>query len=146
MRVRASRRKVARATQVVGIAAVLAACMSGTAAAAVSSPNAAPPKPGPTKVKLIPVAGTWSGHYGGAFAGTFTLRWRESKAGRLTGSIVLSNPHGSYSISGSVHGRAISFGAVGVGATYTGSVSGKSMSGRYKSPSGGGGWSARKTS
>jgi hypothetical protein len=45
-----------------------------------------------------------------------------------------------------VQGSAIRFGAVGAGATYTGSVSGKSMSGRYKTPQGGGPWSAHKTS
>jgi hypothetical protein len=65
---------------------------------------------------------------------------------RLSGSIALSNPSGKYGISGSVHGSAITFGAVGAGATYTGSVSGKSMSGSYKSPQGGGKWSAHKTS
>ena len=80
-----------------------------------------------------------------AFSGTFTLRWTLSRS-LLHGSITLSNPRGKYGISGSVKGNAISFGAVGVGATYTGSVSGKSMSGSYKSPQGGGKWSARKTS
>jgi hypothetical protein len=44
-----------------------------------------------------------------------------------------------------VHGSAINFGAVGAGATYTGKVSGKSMSGNYESPKGGGTWSAHKT-
>jgi hypothetical protein len=91
------------------------------------------------------LAGTWSGQYSGAFAGTFTLHWTQSRSS-LSGSITLSNPPGKYSISGSVHGSAISFGAVGAGATYTGSVSGKSMSGSYKSPPGGGKWSAHKTS
>ena len=142
MRVQPSR----RAISVVWVAAVLAACMSGTAVAAVSSSTAAPPKTGPAKVKAITLAGTWSGHYSGAYAGTFKLHWRESKSGRLTGSITLSNPGGTYTVSGSVHGRAITFGAVGAGATYTGSFSGKSMSGRYKTPGGGGAWGARKTS
>jgi len=45
-----------------------------------------------------------------------------------------------------VHGSGIKFGAVDFGATYTGSVSGKSMSGSYRSPQGGGTWSAHKTS
>jgi hypothetical protein len=45
-----------------------------------------------------------------------------------------------------VHGGAITFGAVGAGAKYTGSVSGSSMSGTYSSPKGGGSWSAHKTS
>jgi hypothetical protein len=38
------------------------------------------------------------------------------------------------------------FGAVAAGTTYTGAVSGKSMSGSYKTPQGGGKWSALKTS
>ena len=46
--------------------------------------------------------------------------------------MALSNPRGTYPINGSVKGSAIMFGAVGAGATYTGSVSGTSMSGRYK--------------
>jgi hypothetical protein len=91
------------------------------------------------------LAGTWSGRYSGAFSGTFTLHWTQTRSS-LHGSITLSNPRGKYGISGSVRGSAIKFGAVGVGATYTGSVSGKSMSGTYKSPQGGGRWSAHKTS
>jgi hypothetical protein len=91
------------------------------------------------------LAGTWSGRYSGAFSGTFTLQWTQSGSS-LRGSIALSKPRGKYPISGSVQGRAIKFGAVGAGATYTGSVSGKSMSGSYKTAQGGGTWSAHKTS
>jgi hypothetical protein len=92
------------------------------------------------------LAGTWSGRYSGSYAGTFTLKWKQTGT-RLSGSIKLSNPSGSYPITGSVNGGKISFGAVGAGATYTGSWSGKSMSGRYKSAGGGGGgWSAHRTS
>jgi hypothetical protein len=91
------------------------------------------------------LAGTWSGSYSGAFSGTFTIHWTQS-ASRLSGSITLSNPSGKYGITGRTHDGAITFGAVGAGATYTGSVSGKSMSGKYKSPQGGGSWSAHKTS
>jgi hypothetical protein len=90
------------------------------------------------------IAGTWSGQYSGAFSGTFTLTWTQSGS-RLSGSITLSNPSGKYGISGSVQGGAIKFGAVGVGATYTGKVSGTSMSGSFKSPQGSGTWSAHKT-
>jgi hypothetical protein len=91
------------------------------------------------------LAGTWSGRYSGAVSGTFTLRWTQSGS-TLRGSIKLSNPPGRYPISGALRGSKISFGAVGVGATYTGTVSGKSMSGRWKSANRGGTWSARKTS
>lgn len=126
-----SRRRVPATLCILAAAAVVAVwCATAFAAA---------PRHGST------LAGTWSGHYSGAFAGTFTLRWRQVKS-RLVGSITLSAPHGKYSITGSVRGTAIKFGAVGVGATYTGSVSGTSMSGHWKSPQGGGSWSATKTS
>jgi hypothetical protein len=122
-------------------AAVLVAISSGTALAAVGSSklHASTPHRG------LVLAGTWSGRYGGAYSGTFRLKWTQTGS-RLRGSITLSKPHGTYSVTGSVHGTAIKFGAVSVGATYTGSVSGKKMSGRYKTPGGGGSWSAHKSS
>ena len=87
------------------------------------------------------------GSYSGSYTGTFTIHWRQKSSGALTGTIALSRPHGTYGISGNVRGSAISFGAVGAGATYTGSVSGSSMSGHYKTGDGGSGrWSAHKTS
>ena len=91
------------------------------------------------------LGGTWVGSYSGAYSGTFTIHWRESGTS-LRGSIALSRPSGTFSITGSVRGGAIKFGAVGAGATYTGSVSGKSMSGSYKTAQGGGKWSAHKRS
>jgi hypothetical protein len=91
------------------------------------------------------LAGAWSGHYSGAYSGSFTIHWRESGSS-LRGTITLSKPSGTFSITGSVRGAAIKFGAVGAGATYTGSVSGKSMSGHYKTAQGGGTWSAHKSS
>jgi hypothetical protein len=99
--------------------------------------------PGSPALSLALLAGTWSGKYGGAFSGTFQIHWKGSK---LIGSIALSNPRGTYNSTGSVHGGGIKFGAVSAGAAYTGSVSDKSMSGAYRSPQGGGPWSAHKTS
>ena len=127
--------------------AVLAAGMLGVgifaATVAQASPAASGKKPSTHRSTL---AGTWSGHYSGAFSGTFTLHWTETGS-KLTGSITLSSPSGTYGVTGSVNGTAIKFGAVGAGATYTGSTSGtRSMSGSYKSPAGGGTWSASKTS
>jgi len=92
------------------------------------------------------LAGTWTGSYSGAFAGTFRFTWTQTGS-KLRGTIHLSNPVGNYGISGLV-GRngAIQFGVVGAGATYKGTVSGASMSGSYKSPQGGGSWSAHKLS
>ena len=87
--------------------------------------------------KVATLAGTWSGQYSGGYNGTFTLHWTQSGS-KLTGTIKLSQPSGTFNVNGSVHGSAISFGAVSAGATYTGSVSGKSMSGSYRaSPKGG---------
>jgi hypothetical protein len=126
------RGRIHRGTRLLWVTALLAVCASGTAIAA--APRSTPH-----------LAGKWSGKYTGAFSGTFTLRWTQSKS-KLHGTIALSKPRGTYGISGSVNGSAIKFGAVDVGATYTGSVAGKSMSGTYRTPQGGGTWSAHKTS
>lgn len=97
------------------------------------------------KPKHATLAGTWSGQYRGAYTGTFTLHWTQTGS-KLRGSITLSSPPGKYAVTGSYKGKAINFGTVGAGATYTGSVSGNSMSGNYKSVPAGGTWSAHKTS
>ena len=93
------------------------------------------------------LSGTWSGKYSGAYHGTLRLQWTQSGS-QLSGTIKLStSPNSRPSIKGSVHGSTIRFGTVGSAAiTYSGSVSGKSMSGRYRTPGGGGSWSAHKTS
>jgi hypothetical protein len=122
-----------------GTALLAVLCIATTATAAASPAQARSSSHGTS------LAGNWSGHYHGAVTGTFRLHWRLAKS-KLIGTITLSNPKGTYAIGGSVHGKAIKFGAVGVGATYTGRVSGRSMSGTWKSPEGGGTWSARKTS
>ena len=132
MHVDRSRHGLRPALPVVTAALVVAACCCGAVGAG-AAVNASQPKLG----------GTWSGTYSGAYSGTFTLRWKQSGS-RLTGSIKLSRPSGTYPITGSVQGRAIKFGAVGAGATYTGSVAGRSMSGRYKSGPRGGAWSAHR--
>jgi hypothetical protein len=131
MRTQLLGRKVALAIPVLAVVALVAICCSAAIAARGAS---SPPR----------LAGTWSGSYSGAYTGTFTLHWRLTNSS-LHGSITLSNPQGKYGITGSVRGSAIHFGVVGAGATYTGSVSGKSMSGKYKTPAGGGSWSAHKT-
>jgi hypothetical protein len=90
------------------------------------------------------LTGTWSGTYSGAYHGTFTLHWTQSRS-RLTGTIKLSSV-GRTNITGSVRGSTIRFGTVGNAnaITYSGSVSGKSMSGTYKTGGAGGTWSAHK--
>lgn len=90
------------------------------------------------------LTGTWSGTYRGAYHGTFTLHWTQSKS-RLIGTIKLSNV-GRTNITGTVRGSTIRFGTVGNASaiTYSGSVSGTSMSGTYKTGGAGGSWSAHK--
>jgi hypothetical protein len=92
------------------------------------------------------LGGTWSGKYSGAVTGTFTLTWTQNARGKLTGAIKLSRPAGNYPITGHVTKSGIKFGAVGVGAVYTGTVSGLglSMSGTWASGPGTGTWSAHK--
>jgi hypothetical protein len=95
------------------------------------------------------LSGSWSGTYGGAYSGTFKLHWTQS-ATSLRGSISIAymGQRAKTTVTGKVSGTEIKFGAVGpVGViTYTGSVSGNSMSGHYTTPKGGGTWSAHKTS
>lgn len=132
------RRRITRRLPALWIAAVLAlaCCGAALAAARASSSQAA---------TTSTLAGKWKGHYGGAVSGHFTIRWKQTGA-RLHGSITLSNPKGKYDIGGSVRRGKIKFGAVSVGAKYKGKVRGKSMSGTWASPEGGGSWSAHKVS
>ncbi|HEV3290681.1 MAG TPA: hypothetical protein VG123_17000 [Streptosporangiaceae bacterium] len=97
------------------------------------------------------LSGKWRGQYSGAFQGHFVLRWHQSGS-RLNGTITLSAPaRGSVPIHGTVQGSTIKFGTVGSEAiTYSGSVSGSSMSGTWqiKGPggaAGGGPWSASRS-
>jgi hypothetical protein len=120
------------------LAAVLAVSLGSTGATAARK---ASPASG--------LSGSWSGTYGGAYSGTFKLRWTQSAA-KLQGSIWITyeGESAKTTVTGKLSGTAITFGAVGpVGViTYTGSVSGSSMSGRYTTPKGGGSWSSHKTS
>lgn len=141
-----------------GLALALAACSSstkgptrttGTKAPAASSAPAGSTTPA-TPADTGGLSGTWSGQYGGAYQGTFILDWQQSGTS-LSGTIKLSSPAQTLSINGIVEGGAIRFGTVGSTAiTYTGSVSGNSMSGTYKVQTGtgsvGGSWSAAKGS
>ncbi len=95
------------------------------------------------KSKSSALPGKWSGHYSGAFTGTFHLHWTQSGS-KLSGQITLSQPPETTGITGSVSGGAIKFGTVS-GAVYNGTVSGSSMSGSYQTPQGGGSWNASKS-
>jgi hypothetical protein len=123
--------------------AAITICCSNAIATAANSPTASASA---SKVQAADsLSGTWSGKYSGAYHGTFTLHWTQSGS-RLSGTIKLSNPSSTPRVTGTVRGGTIRFGTVSGGITYSGSVSGKSMSGSYKTPGGGGSWSAHKTS
>jgi hypothetical protein len=98
----------------------------------------------PTTTATGDLSGTWNGQYSGAYQGTFVLNWKQSGSS-LSGTIKLSAPANTLSVNGTLQGSAIRFGTVGsLAITYTGSVSGSSMSGTYHTPGGGGSWSANK--
>jgi len=128
MHVRSLGRTARIALSALGVAALLALCTSATAARS--------PRP-------LLLGGTWDGQYSGTFSGTFTIHWRQVRS-QLRGTIALSRPKGTYGITGSVVKGRIRFGAVDVGATYSGSATHSSMGGSYTTPQGGGSWSATK--
>jgi hypothetical protein len=100
---------------------------------------------------LGPLSGKWSGSYSGSFSGTFNLTWQQSGT-QLSGTIMVSGFHNvPTSINGTVKGTSISFGTVGSESiTYSGSVSGSSMSGSWTIQAGGrsvgtGSWQASRS-
>lgn len=117
-----------------------------TAAPATSAPAATAARTSAPPASAA-LTGTWSGRYSGGYQGTFTLNWTQSGS-KLTGTIKISTPPATMSINGTVQGDAISFGTVGsYGITYSGTVSGGSMSGNYQVRDGQGSagpWSASK--
>ncbi len=137
-------------------ALLLAACGSSPKSAppaqvptakAVASASSAAPAGGTAPSASAGLSGTWSGHYSGSYQGSFTLSWTQSGS-RLTGTIKISAPASTMGINGTVRGDSISFGTVGsYGITYSGKVSGGSMSGSYlvgDGNQGTGPWSAAK--
>jgi len=140
-----------------GLVLALGACSSSSSDTSSTSSTGAPPSStasaatsAPTQTTAGDLSGKWSGQYTGTFQGTFVLDWQQSGS-NLSGTIKLSSESGTDDVNGTVNGGTISFGTVGSQAiTYSGSVSGDSMSGTYKvqTPNGsvGGSWSATKGS
>ncbi len=88
----------------------------------------------PTPIALqappsLNLSGTWAGLCTGPFNGFCSLTWTQT-AHALDGTFVVSSPPDNLHISGNLTGSTISFGAGGV-ATFTGTVSGSTMSGSY---------------
>ena len=127
------------------VTVALTICCSFCIAIAASSATAGTSGP-QTRAAQSSLSGAWSGNYSGAYHGTFTLQWTQ-RGSKLSGTIKLStSPGAKLALTGTVRGSTIRFGTVGSQAiTYSGSVSGKSMSGTYKTPGGGGPWSAHKS-
>jgi glucose/arabinose dehydrogenase len=136
--------------------ALLAGCSASTTTDTPTPTTAqtAQPTPTPTPIPTptatpapaaVDLSGSWSGTYSGPFTGSFTLTWTQSGSS-LDGTIHLSSPADTLHINGTVTGSAIGFGAVGV-VTYSGTVSGSSMSGSYIDVANGqsGSWSAGKS-
>ena len=154
--------RVKYAILAVPVAVLIAACSSSPAATTPppsSAPAATPaaatsaasaPAATTSSGAAAGLSGTWHGQYSGAYSGTFTLSWQQNST-TLSGTIQLSNPAGgTLPIHGTVQGGSIHFGTVGSTAiTYSGSVSGSSMSGNYQvhlaSGATGGNWSASRS-
>ncbi|HXP20536.1 MAG TPA: hypothetical protein VN840_12910 [Streptosporangiaceae bacterium] len=144
-------------TMAAGLVLTLAACSAssttapptGTAQPTSAAAPATTPATSAPAAAATGLSGKWLGQYSGAYQGTFNLRWHQSGS-NLSGTIKLSAPRTTLPIHGTVKGNVIRFGTVGsLGITYSGTVSGNSMSGTYQvhAASGpvGGPWSATKT-
>lgn len=143
------------------VASVLAlaatGCGSSSSSSSTSTPAATPAAatpttstPATTPATATPatsgLSGTWSGEYSGAYSGTFVLNWTQSGSS-LNGKIQISAPPSTLKVNGTLAGSTIQFGTVGsLAITYSGSVSGSSMSGSYTvGGAAGGSWKAKKT-
>lgn len=139
---RRSRRRTPPITAALSILAALAVIL------AIGSPlaSASTKKKHRRPTMAATLTGTWNGQYSGAFNGTFVLKWTQSGT-KLSGTIKISSPSSTLGVNGTISGSSISFGTVGGGTaiTYTGTFSSSSMSGSFKTPAGGGSWSASKT-
>jgi hypothetical protein len=158
-----ARRLVLGMTATAALAVTLAACSgsggtttqgptthpASAAHSATTPATSAPASPASPAAATGALSGKWSGQYSGSYQGTFHLTWRQSGS-RLTGTIRLSAPATTFPINGTVTGAAIRFGTLGsLAITYSGTVSGSSMSGTYQvhgNGSAGGPWNASKTS
>jgi hypothetical protein len=88
------------------------------------------PTPTPTVSQAAPdLSGTWAGLCTGPFNGFCSLTWTQA-VNALDGTFTLSSPPDNLHISGNLTGSTMRFGAAGV-ITFTGTLSGSTMSGSY---------------
>lgn len=135
-----------------GLAALVAVAPGWTIPSWASAPTTNHHVHAASPAKQASLSGKWSGSYSGSFSGTFNLTWKQS-GHNLSGTIMISGfKDVPTSIHGTVHGTSIRFGTVGSESiTYSGSVSGQSMTGTWKIQAGGrsmggGSWKASKSS
>lgn len=106
-----------------------------------------PTSDGPSHDSGLDLSGSWSGRYEGGYSGSFHLTLVQHGQ-RLVGSITLSTTTQRDRLTGKVNGSTITFGTVGSQAiTYSGTVSGNTMTGAYQvggAPTGS--WSATRSS
>ena len=103
-----------------------------------TQPSTPPPATTPPTQAATGLSGTWSGHWANSVpdqsTGSFTISWTQS-GDQLSGTIVINGTPclTGGSITGTVHGSSITFGAVHgeVSVDYTGAVAGNTMSGTY---------------
>jgi hypothetical protein len=167
--IRTSRRRVCSAVSILGIVAIAAVgCSSsnpspapsdaagltspassiagGTSSGPPTEPTTPSPAGSSSPATSLDLSGSWSGTYGGGYSGTFKLTWEQS-AGKLTGTIVISDPATTAQLDGTLKGTTITFGTVGgLAVTYTGTASTAGMSGTYSvGGKAAGTWSATKS-
>lgn len=139
-------------TAVTSLLALVAAGCGSSSTTSTSTPATTPAAATPTTSTPVTapatsgLSGTWSGEYSGAYSGTFILNWTQSGSS-LNGNIKISAPPSTLKVNGTLAGSTIQFGTVGsLAITYSGSVSGSSMSGSYTvGGAAGGSWKANKT-
>lgn len=144
-------------TAVTSVLALTAAGCGSSSSTSTSTPATTPAAASPTTstpattpATAAPatsgLSGSWSGEYGGAYSGTFVLNWTQSGSS-LNGKITISAPPSTLKVNGTLTGSTIQFGTVGsLAITYSGSVSGSTMSGSYTvGGAAGGSWKAKKT-
>jgi hypothetical protein len=135
----------------VGLASLVATGAIGRAPPPGPTPTVRPggtgggePFPTPTVTPAPPsldLSGTWTGRYTGQINGTFTVAWTQT-ADALDGTIMLSSPLATLHVIGDLTGITILFVAVGM-VTYSGTVSGSTMSGSFATANGKtGSWTA----